>query len=90
MTTERPVCGHLMAVYHRQEVTEQLAGGLRVRLRQILTAVDPAPVRRSGTLTAMRAYVGVTDQDWYHFLASRPGLTEANFWRPREVSASRP
>lgn len=30
----------------------------------------------------MRAYVGVTDQDWYHFLASRPGLTEANFWRP--------
>ena len=28
------------------------------------------------------AYVGVTDRDWYHFLAARPELHEANFWRP--------
>ena len=24
----------------------------------------------------------MTDDDWYHFLAARPGLTEVNFWRP--------
>lgn len=30
----------------------------------------------------MKAYVGVTDKDWYHFLAARPTLTEVNFWRP--------
>lgn len=30
----------------------------------------------------MRAYVGVTDGDWYRYLAARPELTEANFWRP--------
>ncbi len=30
----------------------------------------------------MKAYVGVTDGDWYRFLANRPTLTEANFWRP--------
>ncbi|ACZ91343.1 HNH endonuclease [Streptosporangium roseum] len=30
----------------------------------------------------MRAYVGVTDGNWYQFLADRPALTEANFWRP--------
>jgi hypothetical protein len=28
----------------------------------------------------MRAYVGVTDGDWYRFLAARPGLREVNFW----------
>lgn len=30
----------------------------------------------------MKAYVGVTDNDWYRFLAARPYLTEVNFWRP--------
>ena len=30
----------------------------------------------------MRGYVGVTDGDWYRFLASRPDLTEVNFWQP--------
>ena len=30
----------------------------------------------------MRGYIGVTDEDWYRFLAARPGLTEVNFWRP--------
>lgn len=32
----------------------------------------------------MRGYVGVTDQDWYEFLAARPEISEAevNFWRP--------
>ncbi|WP_422733297.1 HNH endonuclease [Micromonospora sp. WMMD558] len=30
----------------------------------------------------MRAYVGVTDERWYRFLAARPHLNEINFWRP--------
>jgi putative restriction endonuclease len=30
----------------------------------------------------MRAYVGVTDNNWYHFLAARPEVTEVNFWQP--------
>ena len=30
----------------------------------------------------MKAYVGVTDGDWYNFLAARPRLHEVNFWQP--------
>lgn len=30
----------------------------------------------------VKAYVGVTDGDWYRFLAARPTLNEVNFWRP--------
>jgi putative restriction endonuclease len=30
----------------------------------------------------MKAYVGVTDGDWYRYLANRPDLDEVNFWRP--------
>ena len=30
----------------------------------------------------MKAYVGVTDIDWYHYLSARPLIREANFWRP--------
>lgn len=30
----------------------------------------------------MRAFVGVTDGDWYRFLASNPQITEVNFWKP--------
>lgn len=30
----------------------------------------------------MRAYVGVTDEEWFELLGSRPGLEEANFWQP--------
>jgi len=32
----------------------------------------------------MRGYVGVTDDEWYRFLAYRPEISEAevNFWRP--------
>lgn len=31
---------------------------------------------------AVRSYVGVTDDDWYRFLAARPYLNEVNFWQP--------
>jgi putative restriction endonuclease len=30
----------------------------------------------------VRAYVGVTDDQWYRFLADRPHLAEVNFWQP--------
>ena len=30
----------------------------------------------------VKAYVGVTDGDWYRFLAVRPALQEVNFWQP--------
>jgi putative restriction endonuclease len=30
----------------------------------------------------VKAYVGVTDGDWYRYLADRPTLNEVNFWRP--------
>jgi putative restriction endonuclease len=33
-------------------------------------------------IPTVKAYVGVTDADWYRFLAERPELTEVNFWRP--------
>jgi len=30
----------------------------------------------------MRAYVGITDYDWFSFLSNRPNLDEVNFWKP--------
>jgi putative restriction endonuclease len=30
----------------------------------------------------MRAYVGVTDSDWYETLIGLPNLDEVNFWQP--------
>ena len=30
----------------------------------------------------MRAYVAVTDRDWYRFLRDRPDLDAVNFWQP--------
>jgi putative restriction endonuclease len=30
----------------------------------------------------VKAYVGVTDGEWYRFLAARPEIDEVNFWRP--------
>jgi putative restriction endonuclease len=30
----------------------------------------------------VQAFVGVTDEEWFELLASRPGLEEANFWQP--------
>ena len=39
---------------------------------------------RSEQNTSVRGYVGVTDGDWYRFLADRPEVSaaEVNFWRP--------
>ena len=30
----------------------------------------------------MRYWIGITDFDWYRFLAARPDLDEVNFWQP--------
>jgi putative restriction endonuclease len=30
----------------------------------------------------MRAYIGITDRDWFDFLSKRPHLEEVNFWQP--------
>ncbi len=30
----------------------------------------------------VKAWVGVTDTDWYRFLSARPDLDEVNFWKP--------
>ena len=30
----------------------------------------------------MRAYVGITDWDWFELLSRQPGLEEVNFWQP--------
>lgn len=30
----------------------------------------------------LKAYVGITDQDWFEFLRSRRNLDELNFWQP--------
>jgi putative restriction endonuclease len=37
----------------------------------------------------MRAYVGITDFDWYRFLSGRPDLDEINFWKPGGKSGFR-
>lgn len=47
----------------------------------ISEAAKPLPSARE---PSMRGYVGVTDTEWYRFLAERPRVSEAmvNFWRP--------
>jgi putative restriction endonuclease len=30
----------------------------------------------------VKAFVGITDSDWFSFLAARPNLDEVNFWQP--------
>lgn len=33
-------------------------------------------------MKVVRAWVGVTDDDWYRFLAARPTVREVDFWQP--------
>jgi putative restriction endonuclease len=39
-----------------------------------------------GTLTtevaALRAFIGITDRDWFELLRAQPQLDEVNFWQP--------
>ena len=37
----------------------------------------------------MRFFVGVTDFDWFRFLAGRPDIDELNFWQPSADTAVR-
>jgi hypothetical protein len=54
--------------------------------RNALPSVNESEALRSPQVhnTVMRGYVGVTDYEWYRFLAARPEISEAevNFWRP--------
>jgi putative restriction endonuclease len=38
-----------------------------------------------GVYIKMRAYIGVTDKEWFQILASLPDLEEINFWQPCEL-----
>ena len=35
-----------------------------------------------GANVMVSIYVGVTDGDWFRFLAQRPDITEVDFWQP--------
>jgi putative restriction endonuclease len=37
----------------------------------------------------MRAFLAVTDNDWFHFLRAQPGIDEVNFWQPSGGSTFR-
>jgi|WetSurMetagenome_2_1015567.scaffolds.fasta_scaffold119560_2 putative restriction endonuclease len=30
----------------------------------------------------MKGFIGITDNDWFEFLANQPGIDEVNFWQP--------
>lgn len=36
----------------------------------------------SAKLNGVKAFVGITDEDWFELLGSQSGLDEANFWQP--------
>ena len=41
----------------------------------------------------MKAFVGITDRDWFELLGKQPGLDEVNFWQPsgsRQFRALKP
>jgi len=33
----------------------------------------------------MKGFVGVSDYDWFAFLAQQPGIDEVNFWLKRQI-----
>jgi len=35
----------------------------------------------------MAGSIGVTDTDWFAFLAQQPGIDEVIFWQPRRIEA---
>ena len=47
-----------------------------------MAGLPGGPGRQMPHLIIVRAYVGVTDNNWYRFLADRPEVTEVNFWQP--------
>ena len=41
------------------------------------------PLRQMGRkLCPVKAFIAITDQDWFQFLRGQSGLTEVNFWQP--------
>jgi putative restriction endonuclease len=54
-----------------------------VRLGEIVEDVEPPRTRARRLKTPpLRAYVGVTDGDWFELLQSQSALDEVNFWQP--------
>lgn len=48
-------------------------------------ALTPIPFtifRTRSNMRQMKLWVGITDNDWFHFLASKQPIEEINFWRP--------
>src|SRR6266568_4507883 len=39
-------------------------------------------VKRSIVSSSMKAFVAITDNEWYEFLRHQPTLREVNFWQP--------
>ncbi len=67
---KRPCRRHHFAVRHVEVALVLVVDGRLVNVAQ------------TGRVWSVRAYVGVTDWDWYQFLHER-GATEVNFWQPR-------
>src|SRR5688500_8059173 len=42
----------------------------------------PARSSLSASPPPVKAFVGITDSDWFSFLSARPNLDEVNFWQP--------
>jgi putative restriction endonuclease len=36
----------------------------------------------------LKAFVGVTDFEWFAYLSSLPGIDEVNFWQPGNKGVS--
>ena len=61
---------------------KELAGALDGDLDRLKIREPDEPEWRWCTIAVVRAYVGVTDNDWYRFLAAHPAVAEVNFWQP--------
>ena len=61
---------------------KELAGALDGDLDRLKIREPDEPEWRWCTIAVVRAYVGVTDNDWYRFLAAHPAVAEVYFWQP--------
>jgi putative restriction endonuclease len=63
-----------------------LLRGSGIPINGLLTEIIPtrlsAEVRNYPSCNMRRAFVGVTDFEWYKFLSDRDDLSEVNFWQP--------
>lgn len=70
-----------------------VSGAMRSKWRWTLAPTCRGCWRRAGYGQPMKAFVGVTDRDWWELLRRQEGLSEIDFWRPggrRRFRALRP